>query len=104
MAEVRINLAREIFTDLLRHKIQLLLGVAVLVTAFAVILVTNMTRGETSRYNELMAERDALEIEWRHLLLEQSSLAEHTRVSALAMDKLQMARPVVTTEKVIIQP
>ncbi|ALP43611.1 cell division protein FtsL [Aeromonas schubertii] len=104
MAEERINLSREILSDLGRHKIQLFLILAVLVTAFASILVTNMTRSTTSRYNELMAERDSLEIEWRHLLLEQSTLAEHSRVAALAMEKLQMARPIVTTEKVIIEP
>ncbi|MGL5285554.1 MAG: cell division protein FtsL, partial [Aeromonas sp.] len=71
MADERINLSREIVADLWRHKLQLLLVVAVLGTAFAVILVTNMTRGMTAKYNEMMAERDALEIEWRHLLLEQ---------------------------------
>ncbi|MDO2948233.1 cell division protein FtsL [Aeromonas simiae] len=104
MADERINLSREIFVDLWRHKVQLLLCVSVLVTAFVVILVTNMTRGKTSQYNELMAERDSLEIEWRHLLLEQGTLAEHSRVAGLAMEKLQMARPIVTTEKVIIEP
>ena len=49
-------------------------------------------------------EEDRLNIEWRHLLLEQGTLAEHSRVASLAMDKLQMARPLVTTEKVITQP
>lgn len=38
------------------------------------------------------------------LVLEQGTLAEHSRVASLAMDKLQMARPLVTTEKVITQP
>ncbi|MFM5688043.1 cell division protein FtsL, partial [Aeromonas caviae] len=44
MSEVRVHLAKEIISDLWRHKLQILLSVAVLVTAFAVILVTNMTR------------------------------------------------------------
>lgn len=44
MSDVRVHLAREIVADLWRHKLQVLLTVAVLVTAFAVILVTNMTR------------------------------------------------------------
>lgn len=104
MSEVRVHLAKEIVADLWRHKLQIFLSVAVLVTAFAVILVTNMTRGLTTKQNDLMAEEDRLNIEWRHLLLEQGTLAEHSRVASLAMDKLQMGRPLVTTEKVIIQP
>lgn len=104
MSDVRVHLAREIVADLWRHKLQVLLTVAVLVTAFAVILVTNMTRGLTAKQNDLMAEEDRLNIEWRHLLLEQGTLAEQSRVASLAMDKLQMARPLVTTEKVITQP
>ena len=104
MSDVRVHLAREIVADLWRHKLQVLLTVAVLVTAFAVILVTNMTRGLTAKQNDLMAEEDRLNIEWRHLLLEQGTLAERSRVASLAMDKLQMARPLVTTEKVITQP
>ncbi|BBQ55009.1 MULTISPECIES: cell division protein FtsL [Aeromonas] len=104
MSEVRVHLAKEIVADLWRHKLQILLSVAVLVTAFAVILVTNMTRGLTAKQNDLMAEEDRLNIEWRHLLLEQGTLAEHSRVATLAMDKLQMGRPLVTTEKVITLP
>ncbi|BBR41474.1 MULTISPECIES: cell division protein FtsL [Aeromonas] len=104
MSEVRVHLAKEIVADLWRHKLQIFLSVAVLVTAFAVILVTNMTRGLTAQQNDLMAEEDRLNIEWRHLLLEQGTLAEHSRVASLAMDKLQMGRPLVTTEKVITQP
>lgn len=90
MSEVRVHLAREILGDLWRHKLQVVLAIAVLITAFAVILVTNMTRGLTAKQNDLMAEEDRLNIEWRHLLLEQGTLAEHSRVASLAMDKLQM--------------
>ncbi|EOD56977.1 cell division protein FtsL [Aeromonas molluscorum] len=104
MSEPRVHLGKEIVQDLWRHKLQIALAVAVLLTSFAVILVTNMTRVMTSTQNDLMAEEDRLNIEWRHLLLEQGTLAEHSRVAALAMDKLQMARPLVTTEKVINQP
>ena len=81
MSDVRVHLARRSFADLWRHKLQVLLTVAVLVTAFAVILVTNMTRGLTAKQNDLMAEEDRLNIEWRHLLLEQGTLAEHSRVA-----------------------
>ena len=56
MSEVRIHLSREIISDLWRHKLQVVLTLAVLITAFAVILVTNMTRGLTAQQNDLMAE------------------------------------------------
>ena len=75
MSEVRVHLAREILGDLWRHKLQVVLAIAVLITAFAVILVTNMTRGLTAKQNDLMAEEDRLNIEWRHLLLEQATPA-----------------------------
>ena len=104
MSEVRSHLSREIISDLWRHKLQVVLTLAVLITAFAVILVTNMTRGLTAKQNDLMAEEDRLNIEWRHLLLEQDTLAEHSRVASLAMEKLRMARPLVATQKVITQP
>ena len=104
MSEVRVHLAKEILADLWRHKLPVVLAFAVLITAFGVILVTNMTRGLTAKQNDLMAEEDRLNIEWRHLLLEQGTLADHSRVASLAMDKLHMARPLVTTEKVITQP
>lgn len=104
MSEVRVHLGKEILADLWRHKLQIGLFVAVLISAFAVILVTNMTRGLTAEQNDLMAEQDRLNTEWRHLLLEQSTLAEHSRVASTAMEKLHMGRPLVTTEKVITQP
>ncbi|ATG75222.1 cell division protein FtsL [Zobellella denitrificans] len=103
MIEGRINLAREIGQDLLRHKWQLLLAVLTLVSALAVIVITHGTRQLTGEYNELMAEQDRLDIEWRHLLLEQNTLMEHSRVEALARDKLKMHRPAPAQEKLVTQ-
>ncbi|OIN09981.1 cell division protein FtsL [Oceanisphaera psychrotolerans] len=99
----RINLAREIGQDLLRHKLQLLLALATLVSALLVIVITQNTRELTSEYNELMAEQDRLDIEWRHLLLEQNTLMEHSRIEALARDKLGMKRPAPAQEKLVTQ-
>ena len=44
-----------------------------------------------------------LDIEWRHLLLEQNALAEHSRVSDIAREKLNMARPAPLSEKLVTQ-
>ena len=99
----RINLAKEIGQDLLRHKWHLLLTLLTICSALLVIVVTQGTRQLTSEYNELMAEQDRLDIEWRHLLLEQNTLVEHSRIEALARDKLGMERPAPAQEKLVTQ-
>jgi cell division protein FtsL len=102
--EIRVNLGKEILKDLGRHKFQLLLAVAIAATAMTTIVITQETRLLTITQNELQDERDKLEIEWRHLLLEQNALAEHSRVSDIAKSKLQMERPSPLKEKIINQP
>ncbi|MDP5293121.1 cell division protein FtsL [Oceanimonas sp. CHS3-5] len=100
----RINLAREIGRDLWRYKWLLLLAVTTVASAMTVIVVTHGTRQLTSEYNELMAEQDKLDIEWRNLLLEQNTLMEHSRIEALAREKLGMKRPEPGKEKLVMQP
>ena len=102
--EMRVNLGREILLDLGRHKFQILLALAIVATAMTTIVITHETRLLTITENELMDERDKLDIEWRHLLLEQNALAEHSRVSDIAKSKLEMARPSPLKEKIINQP
>ena len=102
--DTRINLALEILRDLGRHKIQVILALAIIGTAMTTIVMTNETRLLTITLNQLQDERDKLDIEWRHLLLEQNALAEHSRVSDIAKSKLQMARPSPLKEKIINQP
>ncbi len=102
--ETRVNLGREILLDLGRHKFQILLALAIVATAMTTIVITHETRLLTITENELMDERDKLDIEWRHLLLEQNALAEHSRVSDIAKSKLEMARPSPLKEKIINQP
>ena len=102
--DIRVNLGKEIVKDLGRHKFQLLLAIAIVATAMTTIVITQETRLLTITQNELQDERDKLEIEWRHLLLEQNALAEHSRVSDIAKSKLQMDRPLPLKEKIINQP
>ena len=102
--ETRVNLGREVLQDLGRLKFQILLALAIVATAMTTIVVTHETRLLTITENELMDERDKLDIEWRHLLLEQNALAEHSRVSDIAKSKLEMARPSPLKEKIINQP
>ena len=41
----------------------------------------------------LMSQKDALHVEWGRLLLEQGTLAEHSRVDRIARRKLGMVMP-----------
>ena len=102
--DTRINLALGILRDLGRHKFQVILALAIIGSAMTTIVVTNETRLLTITLNQQQDERDKLDIEWRHLLLEQNALAEHSRVSDIAKSKLQMARPSPLKEKIINQP
>lgn len=71
----RHGLVGVIGEDLLRNgKIPLLLMAAVLVSAVLVVTTAHKTRLLTAERERLLLERDALDIEWRNLILEENSL------------------------------
>lgn len=88
-----IKLNRLIVADLWRHKLALGLLFACVVSALAVVEFTHMNRQLTMAEDRLLQKRDALEMEWRNLLLEQRALAEHSRVEEKAAGQLDMVRP-----------
>ena len=94
-----INLSKVIFNDLTSNFWLVLLVVSVLFSAIAVIYSAHQNRLLIGHWEELREERDKLKLEARHLLLEEMSLAEHSRIENLAVDKLGMKRP--ATEKEI---
>jgi cell division protein FtsL len=49
----------------------------------------------------LMQEKDQLDVEWSHLVLEQSTLTEHNRIEALVKRHLNMHRPLPSEEVVV---
>ncbi|WP_024872508.1 cell division protein FtsL [Tolumonas lignilytica] len=102
--ERRLNLAFLILMDLKRHLFQVILGLAILGSAMTTIVVTDDTRTVTAELNKLQSVSDDLEVEWRHLVLEQNALAEHSRVSDIAKVKLEMKRPKPLEEKMISLP
>jgi len=71
------------------------------VSAFFVIYYTHMNRQTTSQLELLLTQRDGLDIEWRNLLLEQNSLAEHSAIESKATKLLKMKRPSVDNEVII---
>jgi cell division protein FtsL len=104
MASNKIVLAFEIWKDLKRNILVLILLVLVLISAFYVIYFTHLHRQATSTYENLLVERDELDIEWRNLLLEQNSLAEHSTIESKAANQLNMKRPDAKSEVIITLP
>lgn len=101
MPQTKINLLLLIITDLARHPGRVLLFLMVLVSAASVILSTHHNRQMSISLELLMQERDQLDVEWRHLVLEQGTLTEHNRIEALVTKELNMRRPEPKEEVVV---
>lgn len=101
MAASKVVLALDIWQDIQRHILGYILLVLVVFSAFAVIYGTHLNRQTTSELEVLLTERDDLDIEWRNLLLEQNSLAEHSSIESKASKLLGMKRPNASSEVII---
>ncbi|MCM2678772.1 cell division protein FtsL [Echinimonas agarilytica] len=86
-------LVRLMLRDVLKHKVRWTLAIAVMFSAFGVVQLAYDNRQLTADADALREQRDRLEIEWRHLMLEESALAEHSRVSRIATKQYSMVRP-----------
>ncbi|GAA4900582.1 cell division protein FtsL [Ferrimonas pelagia] len=104
MASPTPNLVRLIAADLWQHKGLLALALAVVLTSLAVIWSAHESRRLTAQWNGMLQQRDQLDVHWRHLLLEEQTLAEHSRIEGLARKQLQMARPAPSDERVVRLP
>ena len=78
-----------------------LLLIMVVASAFSVIYYTHVNRQTTSELELLLTERDEFDIEWRNLLLEQNSLAEHSAIESKAEKLLNMKRPDANSEVIV---
>jgi len=79
------------------------LALAVVVSGTAVVYAKYASRKSFVELQQLRAERDAIDVEWGRLQLEESTLATHVRVERIARDKLKMHAPDVT-EIVVLRP
>jgi cell division protein FtsL len=95
------NLFSFIAADLARHPVRVLLFLALLVSAGLVILSAHHNRQMSIAIERLMQEKDQLDVEWRHLVLEQSALTEHNRIEELVKNELDMHRPIPSEEVVV---
>ncbi len=104
MGNERHSLPGVIVGDLLRHaKIPLILLIAVLVSSILVVTTAHKTRLLTAQREQLVLERDALDIEWRNLILEENALGDHSRVERIATEKLQMQHVDPSKEIIVVQ-
>jgi len=94
-------LALEIWQDIVEHFVSYILLFLVVISAFSVIYYTHINRQTTSELEQLYTQRDELDIEWRNLLLEQSSLAEHSAIESRAKRMLNMKRPDADSEVIV---
>ncbi|MBA3987585.1 cell division protein FtsL [Aliidiomarina maris] len=88
-----ISLLKVIGDDIMRLKGLMLLSVLLLITAMSVVYLSHLNRELMAEREVLLQQRDALDVEWRHLVIEQTALAEHNRIEQLAQRNLSMQRP-----------
>ncbi len=82
-----------VFFDCVRHLFFFVLLIAIIVVAFGIINQVQTTRNTVTELNKEFKTHDALEQEFMHLRLEQQTLAEHSRISDVAEQKIKMHQP-----------
>jgi cell division protein FtsL len=100
-ANTNFRLLLIIVSDLTRNKLRVLLYLAVIVSAMAVILGSHHNRQQVIALENLMEEKDKLDVEWRNLVLEQRALTEHNRIETMVEKQLDMYRPTADDEVVV---
>lgn len=91
----------DIWQDIVRFSVTYILLFFVVISAFSVIYYSHVNRQTTSELEVLLSKKDELNIEWRNLLLEQSSLAEHSAIESKAKKLLDMKRPNGNSEVIV---
>lgn len=81
--------------------IVVILAITVVVTATGVVYAKYASRRQFVELESLRTKRDAADVEWGKLQLEQSTWATHGRVERIAREKLNMRIPLVEEVKVI---
>ena len=102
--ELKISLPLLIAKDLVtRHLAALAAVVATVITACVIVYITFLVREATAELQVLESKQHHLQTEWRKLRLEQSTLAEHSRIESIAKKELGMRYLTVSEERVIRQ-
>ncbi|MDG1462913.1 MAG: cell division protein FtsL [Gammaproteobacteria bacterium] len=69
------------------------LGLAVMATAIACVYSKHESRKMFVELQSLTSERDAMEVDWGRLQIEQSTWSAHARVERLARTQMKMRSP-----------
>jgi cell division protein FtsL len=81
----------------------LVLAVSAVASGVWVVRAKHEARQLFIELEELNREQDRLQIDWGRLQLEQSTWATHSRIEALARDKLHLTDP-TDEQLVVVQP
>ncbi|MGB0892910.1 MAG: cell division protein FtsL [Parashewanella sp.] len=104
MTKGQLSLPKIIMQDLWNHKLLLSLCALVFFSAVTVVYISHVSRKLTSNWDQLLQNRDQLDIEWRNLLLEEQAQTEHSRIIRIATKELNMKRPLPKEEVVVKIP
>ncbi|VFN03569.1 MAG: cell division protein FtsL, partial [Candidatus Kentron sp. G] len=69
------------------------LGLAILASSVGVVYVKHINRSLFVELQKLEQERDAMDVEWGKLALEQSTWATHDRIEQIAKEQLHLTTP-----------
>ncbi|WP_440054223.1 cell division protein FtsL [Pseudoalteromonas sp. T1lg65] len=98
------NLFFEIVRVLLNNKLTALLLLIILFSSLSVVQVTHSTRQQLILQDELLQQRDELDLQWRYLVVEEEFYSQHARIEEIAKMQLKMKRPTSKDEQVIVLP
>lgn len=84
-------------------RLNLILLVAVLISALAVVSTNHRARKLITEFEREQERMRALDVEWGQLQLEQSTWATHARIEQIARDKLGMHAP-RPAQLLVLQP
>lgn len=93
MPSTNFNLLLLITAELGRNLLKVIVFLAVVASAIGVVLSAHHNRQLSMQHESLIQEKDDLDVEWRHLIIEQSALTEHNRIEQLVSEQLNMRRP-----------
>jgi cell division protein FtsL len=79
-------------------------AVVCVLSAIALVYTKHESRKLFVELEALTQERDALNIEWGQLQIEQSTWAQHARIDKVATDDLSLVRPATADIYVIERP
>ncbi|ELM9731748.1 cell division protein FtsL [Salmonella enterica] len=94
---------RHALPGVIGDELPLCLFICIILTAVTVVTTAHHTRLLTAQREQLVLERDALDIEWRNLILEENALGDHSRVERIATEKLQMQHVDPSQENIVVQ-